>query len=59
MKIAEDSRKNICEESIMSPYYGACLMPLTEIENTGNANLEKKKGYKSICGIVHLRIGHF
>lgn len=42
----------------MSPYYGACLVPLTEIENIGNANLEKKD-YKSICGIVHLRIGHF
>lgn len=27
----------------MNPYFRACVVPLTEIENTGNADLENKK----------------
>lgn len=43
----------------MSLYFDACVVPLTEIENTGNANLGEKGYNNFIWGILYLRIAHF
>lgn len=43
----------------MTPSFDACVVPLTEIENTGNANLGEKGYSMSILGILYLRVAHF